>query len=62
MQCFTLSNGVKIPAVGSGTNSFAKTDGVFNGMDPGIIIALESLAIQSSWITVAIRRRTPRVR
>lgn len=42
MQYFTLSNGVKIPAVGSGTNSFAKTDGVFNGSTKEVISAIEA--------------------
>ena len=30
--------------------------------EPGMIMALASFAIQSSWITAAISRRTPRVR
>ena len=51
MQCFTLSNGVKIPAVGSGTNSFAKTDGVFNGSTKEVISAIEA------GYTFSIRRK-----
>lgn len=42
MEFFVLSNGVKIPAIGSGTNSFAKTDGVFNGDTKEVLSAIEA--------------------
>ncbi len=42
MEFFTLSNGVKIPVTGSGTNSFAKTDGVFNGSTREVLSAIEA--------------------
>lgn len=42
MEYFTLSNGLKIPAVGSGTNTFAKTDNVYDGHTTEVVSALEA--------------------
>ena len=40
METFTLSNGLAIPATGSGTNTFAKTDKVYNGSTAEICSAI----------------------
>jgi diketogulonate reductase-like aldo/keto reductase len=42
MEYFTLSNGLRIPAVGSGTNSFAKTDRVYNGSTKEVCSAIQA--------------------
>ena len=42
MEYFTLANGLRIPAVGSGTNTFAKTDRVYNGSTKEICSAIEA--------------------
>ena len=42
MEYFVLSNGLKIPATGSGTNTFAKTDKVYNGSTKEMLSAIEA--------------------
>lgn len=42
MEYFTLSNGLRIPAVGSGTNTFAKTDRVYNGSTTEVRSAIKA--------------------
>ena len=42
MEYFVLSNGLKIPATGSGTNTFAKTDKVYNGSTREVRSAIEA--------------------
>ena len=41
MEFFTLINGLQIPALGSGTNTFAKTDRVYDGNTKEICSAIE---------------------
>ena len=42
MEYFTLANGLSIPAVGSGTNTFAKTERVYNGSTREVCSAIEA--------------------
>ena len=42
MEYFTLANGLRIPAVGSGTNTFAKTEREYNGSTKEICSAIEA--------------------
>ena len=42
MDYFVLSNGVKIPAVDSGTNPFSNIDGVYTGSTKEVFNALEA--------------------
>lgn len=42
MEYFTLANGLRIPAVGSGTNTFAKTERVYNGSTKEVCSAIEA--------------------
>ncbi|MBQ1377075.1 MAG: aldo/keto reductase [Lachnospiraceae bacterium] len=42
MLTFTMNNGNQIPAVGSGTNSFAKTDGVYTGDTKDVVSAIRA--------------------
>lgn len=42
MEFFTLSNGVAIPAVGSGTNTFAKTNGKYDGHTDEVVSCIRA--------------------
>ena len=42
MEMFTLANGLEIPAIGSGTNSFAKVDGKYDGHTDEVVSAIKA--------------------
>lgn len=42
MEMMKLANGLKIPAIGSGTNSFAKTDGMYDGHTDEVVSAIRA--------------------
>ena len=42
MEYFTLSNGLRIPAVGSGTNTFAKTNGKYDGHTDEVVSCIRA--------------------
>ena len=42
MENLKLANGVEIPAIGSGTNSFAKVDGKYDGQTDEVVSAIKA--------------------
>lgn len=42
MQTFELANGLKMPVIGTGTNTFAKTDGKYDGHTDEVVSAIKA--------------------